>query len=180
MELHTPRLLLREFRVGDYPAVHEFASDPEVIRYTDWGPNSPDDTTAFLAEAIEDAEALPRTRYALAIIDRTGDQLIGSVELRVTSRAHRRGVTGYALARQRWGQGLATEAASAMVRLGFDRLGLHKIEATCDPANHGSARVLAKVGMQREGHLRDHLLVRGGWRDRFLFAAISGQDPPLT
>ncbi len=48
MELATPRLLLREFRGADHAAVHEFASDPEVVRYTDWGPNDPQDTAAFL------------------------------------------------------------------------------------------------------------------------------------
>ncbi|RZU48665.1 RimJ/RimL family protein N-acetyltransferase [Krasilnikovia cinnamomea] len=134
-----------------------------------------DDTAAFLAEAARDAGAQPRTRFALAVLDRAGQALIGSVELSVTSAAHRRASTGYALARPAWGQGLATEAAAAMLRLGFDRLDLHKISATCDPGNLASGRVLEKIGMRREGHLHDHLYVRGRWRDRLLFAAIAGR-----
>ncbi|WP_412746166.1 GNAT family N-acetyltransferase [Krasilnikovia sp. MM14-A1004] len=115
----------------------------------------------------------PRTRFALAVLDRAGQALIGSAELSITSAAHRQGSTGYVLARPWWGQGLATEAAEAMLGLGFDRLGLHKISATCDPGNLASGRVLTKIGMRREGHLHDHLYVRGSWRDRLLFAAIT-------
>jgi ribosomal-protein-alanine N-acetyltransferase len=66
MELYTPRLLLREFRIEDQAGVHAFASDPEATRYTDWGPNTPDDTASFLAEAVQDAETVSRTRFALA------------------------------------------------------------------------------------------------------------------
>jgi RimJ/RimL family protein N-acetyltransferase len=59
-----------------------------------------------------------------------------------------------------------------MLRFGFDELGLHKISATCDPDNRGSARVLEKIGMRREGVLRDHFLIRGQWRDRLLWAVV--------
>jgi ribosomal-protein-alanine N-acetyltransferase len=111
------------------------------------------------------------------VVDRADEALIGSVELRIISQAHQQGGMGYVLARRRWERGLATEAAAAMLRLGLEALGLHKITATCDPENTASARVLVKVGMRREGYLHDHLCIRGRWRDRLLFAAIAGQDP---
>jgi RimJ/RimL family protein N-acetyltransferase len=175
MELTTPRLLLREFRFDDHTAVHAFASDPEVVRYTDWGPNDPEETTAFLHEVADSARATPRVRFAMAVVDRGDDLLIGSIDLVTTSSQHRRGKIGYVFARPRWGRGFATEAAIALMRFGFDGLDLHKISATCDPANVASARVLAKCGMHAEGRLRDHLRTRGRWRDRLLFAAISGR-----
>ncbi|MEV0717319.1 GNAT family N-acetyltransferase [Asanoa sp. NPDC050611] len=177
MHIHTSRLLLRDFRVDDHPAVHAFASDPEVTRYTEWGPNTPADTAAFLRDAVRDAGRRPRIRFALAVTDRADQTLIGSVELRVTNVAYQQAGTGYALARPRWGEGLATEAAAAMLRLGFDQLGLHKIIATCDPDNAGSARVLTKIGMRQEGHLRDHVLIHGHWHDRLLFSALKGDGP---
>ncbi|GAB1641189.1 GNAT family N-acetyltransferase [Krasilnikovia sp. MM14-A1259] len=172
MELTTPRLLLREFRFDDHAAVHAFASDPEVVRYTDWGPNDPQDTTAFLHEVAEQVQAAPRSVFALAVVDRADDWLIGSVQLAVISTQHRRAEMGFVLTRSRWGQGYATEAAAALLRFGFHELGLHKISATCDPDNVGSAHVLTRIGMQREGHLREHLYIRGQWRDRLLFAAV--------
>ncbi|MBO2465123.1 GNAT family N-acetyltransferase [Actinomadura violacea] len=173
MELSTPRLWLREFGASDHAAVHAFAGDPEVTRYTDWGPNSPSDTTTFLAEVTQDATSTPRHRFALAVVDRRHNALIGSIELRVTSTFHRRAEIGYVLHRAWWGNGYGSEAATALLRFGFDELGLHKISATCDPGNAASARVLTKIGMQREGRLRDHLHIRGRWQDRLLFAALS-------
>ncbi|OZV82213.1 GNAT family N-acetyltransferase [Micromonospora echinospora] len=177
MNLRTPRLLLRDFRAEDQPAVHAYASDPDVTRYTEWGPDTLNDTAAFLVQAVRDAQVLPRTRFALAVIRRDDEVLIGSVELRVTNEVHRRGEMGYVLARPHWGHGLATEAAAAVLRLGLDTLGLHKITATCDPDNTASARVLAKIGMRREGRLHDHLHIGGRWRDRLFFAAIAGRAP---
>jgi RimJ/RimL family protein N-acetyltransferase len=172
VELLTPRLSLREFRDGDHAAVHAFASDPEVTRYTDWGPNDPDDTSVFLAKAAQNTSAQPRTRYPLAVVERAGDVLIGSVDIHVVSREHRRGEMGYVLNRSRWGHGYATEAAAAVLRFGFDRLGLHRISATCDPDNTASARVLERIGMRAEGHLREYLCIGGEWRDRLLYAAL--------
>ena len=54
--------------------------------------------------------------------------------------------------------GYATEAAGALLRFGFDQAGLHRITATCDPENVGSARILEKIGMR---HLRHHYLIHG-------------------
>jgi RimJ/RimL family protein N-acetyltransferase len=81
------------------------------------------------------------------------------------------------LARSRWGHGFATESATAVLQLAFEGLALYKVTATYDPDNVASARVLTKIGMRREGHLHDHLLVRGRWRDRSLFAAVAGRQP---
>jgi len=66
----------------------------------------------------------------------------------------------------------ATEAARALLTFGFGQLRLHRIFATCDPANTASARVLEKIGMQREGLLREHEWVKGRWRDSFLYAIL--------
>jgi RimJ/RimL family protein N-acetyltransferase len=173
VELVTHRLLLREFSAADQEAVHAYASDADVVRYSDWGPNSPDETAAFLAGTRLEAVAAPRTDYTLAVVERGFGALIGAAHLRMTSREHRRGEVGYVLARAYWGNGYATEAAGALLGFGFDELGLHKVSATCDPDNVASARVLAKLGLRREGYLREHLLIRGYWRDRRLFAAVS-------
>jgi [ribosomal protein S5]-alanine N-acetyltransferase len=173
MELNTPRLLLREFRASDHDAAHAFASDTEVTRYTDWGPNSRQDTTAFLTEVVRGSRSRPRRRFGLAVVNREAEILIGSIELRITSASHQRGEIGYVLNRSWWGRGYASEAATTLLHFGFDELGLHKITAACDPGNAASARVLTKIGMQREGHLRDQLRIRGQWRDRLIYAALA-------
>ncbi|MDT5042734.1 MAG: [ribosomal protein S5]-alanine N-acetyltransferase [Actinoplanes sp.] len=173
MELETPRLLLREFRPDDRPAVHSFAADPLVTRYTAWGPLTAEETAAELRASAAVARELPRVRYALAVTDRSTGAVLGSIELRVTSTRHRRGSLDFAFGRSAWGRGYATEAAVALVGFGFGELGLRKITATCSPENAASSRVLTKIGMRLEGYLHDHVLVRDTWQDRLLFALIA-------
>ena len=72
---------------------------------------------------------------------------------------------GYVLAREAWGQGYATEAARALIAVGFAHLGLRRIEATSDPQNRASARVLEKAGLRRAGVLRRHQWAKGRWLD---------------
>jgi [ribosomal protein S5]-alanine N-acetyltransferase len=170
--LETARLVLREFSDDDAPAVHAYAADPEVVRYLDWGPNAPEETAGFLALARSAREAVPRTAYHLAIVLKAADRLIGGCRIEIRSAANGSGDLGYVLDRQHWGRGYATEAMRALMDFGFGRLALHRIWATCDVDNHASARVLGKLGMRREGHLRQTVRRKGDWRDSYLYAIL--------
>ncbi|UGT67300.1 GNAT family N-acetyltransferase [Nocardia gipuzkoensis] len=174
--LISDRLVLRDFAATDEEAVHAFAGDPAVTRFTDWGPNSVDDTRAFLADATAEAADPQRATFTLAVIHTRSGQLIGSAAIGVTSTQHRRGEFGFVFHRDFWSQGYATEAGMLLLRFGFDRLRLRRISATCHPDNHASARVLEKVGSTLEGRMRSHLFVRGAWRDSLLYAAVDGTN----
>jgi [ribosomal protein S5]-alanine N-acetyltransferase len=171
-ELRTGRLLLRAFRPADWADVHAYGSDPEVVRFMDWGPNTVEESRHHTNRASATAAVSPRLRFPYAVERLADARVIGSVELTMTSLDHRRAEMGYVLARAAWGQGYATEAAAALVGYGFGPLGLHRIGATCDPDNVGSARVLEKIGMTCEGRLRAYYLIRGEWRDRLTWSAI--------
>jgi len=173
MELNTARLSLRPFRADDHAELHAIAGDPEVVRWMDWGPNTPEETGVFLGYALESEAESPRRTWKFAVIRRTDETLVGSAELRIESPEHLRGTMGYLIAPAAQGQGYATEAAQAVLDFGLTEGGLHRITATCDPENAGSTRVLEKIGMSREGHLRDHFLIRGEWRDRLLYAGLA-------
>ncbi len=167
------RMRLRDFDRADLDAVHSFAGDAAVTRYTDFGPNTREESQQFLSSAVAQAGQAERTEFTLAAELTGSGRLVGSVGIQVTSVAHRRGSLGFVFHPSCWSQGYATEAALMLVRFGRDELDLHRIEATCHPDNHASARVLEKIGMQREGRLRDHLLVRGSWRDSLVYAALN-------
>ncbi len=70
---------------------------------------------------------------------------------------------GYVLNRSRWGEELAPEALRAVLRFGFNYLGLHRIEAHYMVGNEKSLRVMQKVGMKFEGILRDFMFVKGDY-----------------
>ena len=88
---------------------------------------------------------------------------------------------GYCLRRDAWGLGLGTEAARGLIGFGFERLGLHRIWATCDTGNARSARVLERAGMVLEGTMRDDTWLRGHWRSSHLYSILDSEwDPGET
>jgi [ribosomal protein S5]-alanine N-acetyltransferase len=173
--LTTDRLVLREFREGDWAAVHEYGCDPEVVRYMPWGPNSEEDTRFFIERALLSQMDDPRTTYELAITESAGGRLIGGCGIHAISFANRSAFMGYCLHRDAWGHGYATEAARALLALGFGTLGLHRMAATCDTGNVASARILEKIGMRREAQFREDTLLRGRWRDSYLYAVLENE-----
>lgn len=172
LTLTTKRLALREFAKGDWQAVHEYASDPEVVRYVDWGPNTEKETRDFIRRTMASCKEKPRRDYQFAVILKEEDRLIGACDIHLSEPPHQEASIGYCLNRHYWGNGYATEATRRLLAFGFDELQLHRIFATCDPQNKGSVRVLEKAGMRREGRLRDHKWVKGRWRDSFLYAIL--------
>jgi [ribosomal protein S5]-alanine N-acetyltransferase len=171
MLLHTPRLTLRELAADDFAAVHSYACDPLVTQWMIWGPNSPEQTRSFLDLAIAQQKETPRRNIQLAVTLRDTGQLIGACGLTLSQDGGQADL-GYVYHRPYWRQGYATEAGQAMLRFGFADLKLHRIHATCDVGNVGSATVLRKLGMRHEGTLRSHWLVKNRWRDSHLFALL--------
>jgi [ribosomal protein S5]-alanine N-acetyltransferase len=182
VRLETERLLLRELTAADGAAVQAYAADPEVVRYEPWGPNTEDQTQEFLRNVVVARWEDPRKAFELGIVVKETGLLIGAGGIRVTSLEQREGHIGYTLRHDSWGRGYGTEAARALVRFGLGQLGLHRIWATCHVENVRSARVLEKVGMAREGHLRKSMRQREGWRDSYLYALVADDRPapPLT
>lgn len=71
------------------------------------------------------------------------------------------------------GRGHATDAARELLGYLFDQRGKHRVTASCDARNVASARVLERLGMRREGHLRESTWAKGEWTDDLLYALLS-------
>ena len=168
--LSTARLVLREFTRNDFDGVHGYASDPEVVRYMTWGPNTRAETRRFLERNIQAQVVQPRTDYNLAITKK--DELIGGCGLTIHSLSDKRAEIGYCIRRDYWGKGVGTEVAAELIRFGFAEMKMHRIEAKCDPENIASYRIMEKNGMQREGILREEKKIRGEWRDSYIYSIL--------
>lgn len=168
----TERLIFRDFEEADWAAVHDYATDLEVVRFMPWGPNSEKDTKAFVRLAMGYQGEEPRWRYELAVVLRDTGRLIGACGLRRTRPGSPQANMGYVFRRDMWGKGYGAEAARAVVAFGFEALGLHRIFATCDVENFGSSRVLEKAGMRREGEMLEHMRIGDRWRDSYLYAVL--------
>jgi RimJ/RimL family protein N-acetyltransferase len=164
---------LRPIEMRDWQRVHEWASTEPACRFQPWGPNSPEDSRQFVADALAAWEQDPIRRRVWAA-EAEGQGLVGLGELAVQSVKHRQGEIGYAVHLDLWGKGYGEAIARGLLQRGFGELGLHRITATCDPRNVASDRVLQKVGMVHEGTLRGTHLLRDGWRDSNLYALVAG------
>ena len=171
----TERLILRDFRATDWEEVHSYAADPEVVRFMNWGPNTPSDTQNFIAQAMRLAQEEPRRSYQVAVVAKATERVLGGAALKMLERDPLSGELGYTLHPSAWGQGYGTELARAILAFGFRDLGLDRIWASCRPENLGSRRILKKVGLGFEQYLQNERVVRGAPVDTLIFAATRAE-----
>lgn len=172
MKLETERLILRDFVKDDWQEVLAYQSDPLYLRYNDWTERTPEAGQEFIEMFINHQRQEPRIKFQLAVVLKSNNQLIGNCGVRMDDVNSREADIGYELDPKHWNHGYATEAARAIVDFGFSHFGVHRIWASCVAENIGSARVLEKLGMQLEGHLREHKYFKGRWWDTLMYAVI--------
>lgn len=172
--IRTERLLLREFRESDFADIHAYAVDEQTVRYMDWGPNTPEETRKFLGEHLFAQQTWPRQSINLAVELVEESKVIGSIRLGLGP--HGDADFGYSYGSPYWRRGLGYEAAHALLAAAFEVVGLHRIWATCDARNLGSFAIMEKLGMRREGRLRQHMPARGGgWRDTLIYGLLADE-----
>jgi RimJ/RimL family protein N-acetyltransferase len=173
--IRTERLLLRPLHPDDLPHLQEYATRPEFYRYLPMVEQTPGTVAAFLERQFAEAKETDKRNWVFAVEPHGAGHLIGTVRLSINSRDHRTADIGYGMNSDFQGLGYMTEAVRAVLNFGFSELGLHRIWATTDVQNVASCRVLEKVGMVQEGLLRQDKLLRGQWRDSFLYAVLEGE-----
>lgn len=114
------------------------------------------------------------TAWPFFIFADGGETLVGAVTLSNIRRGvAESGTLGYWIGRPFAGRGHATAAVRAVLAFAFDTLDLHRVEASCLPANLASRRVLQKSGFRQEGEARAYLKINGAWADHLLFGVVS-------
>jgi RimJ/RimL family protein N-acetyltransferase len=98
--------------------------------------------------------------------------VLGTCTLTHYYPTHQRSEIGFALRQMRWGQGLGSEAVTAVIGFAFDSLNLNRIEADVDPRNERSLRLLERLGFQREGHLRQRYYMNGERQDTLMLGLL--------
>jgi ribosomal-protein-alanine N-acetyltransferase len=153
--LETERLVLRRFLPEDLDALFGFYSDPEVTRYIPDAPRSYEETRKELEWFLEGHPRFPELGLWATIHKGTG-QFIGRCGLIPwTIEGQHEVEVAFALARDYWGQGLASEVATALVEYGYSRLGLRRLICVIEPQHQASIRVASKIGMAFERSAAD-------------------------
>jgi RimJ/RimL family protein N-acetyltransferase len=151
--LTTDRLVLRPFTLSDAPVVQRLAADREIAANTLLIPHPYPEGAA--EEWIRGHDEIS-DNLIFAIAPRDGGDVMGAIGMHV-EHFHQRAEIGYWLGVPFWGNGYVTEAAKAVVGYAFDVLGMNRVFAFHFTRNPASGHVLAKVGMHREGTMRQHV-----------------------
>lgn len=162
--------------MGDVEQVHAYQRLPEVALHMLWEPRSLEQVTAVVAQMATET-VLDDDGDCLTLAVVLDDRVIGQVEL--VRHSVDKGELGYVFHPAHQGKGFATEAARALLLLGFE-LGLTRIVGRCSARNDASAALLRRLGMRQTGSGR--LFVNGEWRDELVFSvtrtAGDGRTPP--
>lgn len=174
--LSTDRLELRPFRDDDLDALCEMDGDAETTRYLYWGPRTRAEVQVSLARRRK-MTSIEREGdgLRLAIVLKSSGEVVGDVSLYYRSKEHGQGEIGFVLHPAHHGHGYAGEAVRVLLGLGFDGLGLHRIVGRCDPRNAASARLMERLGMRREAHLRENEYVKGEWVGEYVYALLADE-----
>ncbi|QKG57232.1 GNAT family N-acetyltransferase [Hymenobacter sp. BRD128] len=162
--LIAPRLRLRAFTLADVPRLVALAGNYEVAKNTLNIPHPYREEDARRWVQLTQENYAQQTSYAFAIELLATGEFIGGIGLTIERRFDR-AEAGYWLGQPYWGRGLASEALAAVLRFGFEQLGLNKIYATHIAENQASGRVMLKNGMVKEGELAQHTKRDGRYHD---------------
>ncbi|GGX69106.1 GNAT family N-acetyltransferase [Streptomyces minutiscleroticus] len=176
----TARLGLRELTTDDVEAVFAIYGSAKATEHLSFEPRTREQVGQIVARSIESATATPRTEYALAVVERDTDELIGFGRLATDPHQQRAATMGFALHPHVWGAGYGTETVRLLLGVGFEDLKLHRIWGARSPLNEASAKTMAAAGMVEEGVIREHVLKAGQWRDSVVHAILDREWRPPT
>ena len=164
MELKGERVLLREFEPQDVGALHVIHSDPRVLRFYAPDVGTLERTRALVALFVEWANDNPRQNFQLAIIDSRTNLLLGSCGVRTKDCPPGEAEFGIGIAQDRWGTGVAQDAAQTILRFGFSELGLKEVRAVTVSDNEAVTKFARRMGFTagppRQG---DAWMTQRGW-----------------
>lgn len=169
----TERLILRGFVPEDFEAYSAYRSLPVVYRYLYSDPPSADAMREHFDAGLNTRLSEDGDILRCAVVRREDDALMGQVSLKLVSKAAQQAELGYIFNPAYAGKGYATEAAAAIITLGFEKFDFHRIFARLDAKNAGSVGVVERLGLRREAHLVENDRFNGIWGDEYIYALLS-------
>lgn len=174
LPLRTDRLVLRRFEAGDLDAFYAYHSLPETARFL------PGEAKSY-TKSMESVG-----KYANFVFEKEGDWiclaieaedspgLLGEVVLKWLPGCGQAEI-GWSLAPEARGRGIASEAAAALLKLGFEELGFHRIDAKLDALNTASAALCERLGMRLESTQVDKWHYKGQWATEVVYAVLADE-----
>ena len=171
MEIKSERLLLKRLNHEDLNFLYKMKSNYLVCRYDDEEPNK-DLIHKKYEEEILKMEEEPDKYFILLICILPDEIPIGEVHIKLNWSQLREWEVGFALHPDYWGKGYASEAVKLLIKYVFDNLNAHKVVGFCNANNKKSANLMERIGMKRDGTLREGRIWHDGWCDEFVYSIL--------
>ena len=177
--IETPRLILRPLKNDDFDDFYEYAQDPKVSNPGMWSPYpSREDAQKDFDHLLTLYEQ--RNLMWWGIENRATGKMIGRCELSDHDPDDKKAELSYALHSDFWGHGYMQEATQPIVNYGFETLNLNRIGAKVYTDNTGSIGVLQKLGMTREGLLRQYHIANNQPKDVYIYSVLRDEWQTAT
>ena len=170
--LITERLALRPISIDDAPGLHAAFGDPAAMRFWDFAPTA---DVAATADYIARWVGADPDWHGVWAIQTGAGAFAGMLNYHHRESWNRRLELGWILAPAHERRGYMTEAATAVIRHCFERMDVHRIEATIAPENLSSRRLAARLGFREEGLMRDRACVEGRFRSLLMCALLKDE-----
>jgi [ribosomal protein S5]-alanine N-acetyltransferase len=175
-EIETERLLLRRISDEDAPEIFFLRSNKQVLHYINKEPAaSIDAAREFISNINSFIDKSESILWGIAWKDQPA-KVIGTICFWNIRTDHYRAEIGYALHPDQWKKGVMKEAIKATLDHGFNRMGLHSVDAHINPENLASSAVLEANGFRKEAHFREDLCYKGEFFDTIIYAKLAS-DP---
>ncbi len=174
LPIRTERLILRRFGGSDLDAFHAYHSLAETARFLPGPAKTYTQSMERVGRYANFVFAKEGDWVALAVEAADDGGLQGEVVLKWLP-GYGQGEVGWSLAPGARGKGYATEAAAAVLRLGFEELGMHRIEARLDELNTASAALCCRLGMRQEARHVDKWHYKGQWATELIYAVLADE-----
>jgi RimJ/RimL family protein N-acetyltransferase len=172
-ELTGPRVALRRFHPDDLDKFVAYRSSEQVARFQSWdAPYPREEGERFIRETAADDPDTAGEWFQFAVALRSSGQLIGDCAAMPHADDPRQCDIGFTLSSEHQGHGYASEAVRLLLTYLFTARAKHRITAYCDPRNAPSVALLERLGMRREGHLRESTWAKGEWTDDLVYALL--------
>lgn len=159
-------------RATDLEMFMAYRNDSRIARFQGWEAITKEAAVAFLEEQQSREPFPPGQWLQIAITLKPTHSLIGDCALKIHLEGPRQATIGITLAQRFHGKGFAVEAIATLLNYGFEELHLHRVCADTDPQNTPAWRLLERLGMRREAHLKQSLWFKGQWTDEYFYAIL--------
>lgn len=176
MTYKSGRLMFREWKEEDLDLFYSVFTNEQVMKYAFLQCfASKEELLPYFKEVLDNNKALEnRKAYEYAVFLEADHTFIGfaDIEIYLENNFGGHGEIGYFLLPDYWGNGYATEIACMLLEIGFRHIGMHRLCASCHIENKKSEHIMKKIGMTKEGRLRQVRFKNGGWYDELRYSML--------